>query len=463
MAPKNRVIIDTDPGIDDILALLLALSTPANDLEVLLISLVRGNVDVHSCLRNAVALFHTLEAELAFRHAHRDSLPSARFSQQSQSQSTAETPAKGTTGLGFDGITAYTPLIAIGADEPLQDPLESDFFHGRDGLAGIHASHPHLSPQGEWAALFREEAAVGERDDAVAEAARGETPTSNADAKGNGQGAYHSFAPSLRPAHEEILRLLRENEPGTISLIAIGPLTNFAVAAAQDPETFLRAKQVVVMGGTVGKHGNVTPVAEFNVYADPAAAARVFALSGPRPASVLPEPGYAGLKPYPEEGLGKQARVVMLGLDVTERHVLRRGLWEERVKRWKELGSPLAVWMSAFMGEMLDKMERLGEGPAIQLHDPMCVWYVLTEGVKEGWKASHERGWEDVRVECRSLWTRGMTVGDVRPRQRRNSDGERTYDHGNWLGGNSGNRIVRIVDSPGEDLPGQLIMDQLFG
>ncbi|ETN42859.1 uncharacterized protein HMPREF1541_02017 [Cyphellophora europaea CBS 101466] len=432
MAPKNRIIIDTDPGIDDILALLLALSSPAEELEVLLISLVRGNVDVHACLRNVVALFHTLEAECAFRKSH--SLP-----------------------LKLDGITAYKPLIAIGADEPLQDPRDSDFFHGRDGLGGIHTSHPHLSPRGEWQELFREEQSVGELDASVEGAAlRGDE---GAEARDHA----HSFVPSLRPAHEEILRLLRENEAGTITLIAIGPMTNFAIAAAEDPETFLRAKEVVIMGGTVAMHGNVTPVAEFNVYADPAAAARVFALSGPTPGSVLGEAlqGVGGLKPYPES-LSAQATVVMLGLDITERHLLKRGMWEERVKKWRDMGSPLAVWMGAFMGEMLAKMERLGEGAAVQLHDPMCVWYVLTREV-EGWRPSHERGWEDVRVECAAQWTRGMTVGDVRPRRRRNSDGERTYDHGNWLGARSGNRIVRIVDSPGDDLPAQRIMDQLFG
>lgn len=444
MPAKNRVIIDTDPGVDDILALLLALSTPSADLEVLLISLVNGNVDVHSCLRNVIALLHTLEAERTFRQSHKSSLP---------------TPIPPTT---FDGITAYKPIIAIGASEPLQDPLQSDFFHGRDGLAGIHASHPHLSPQGEWAELFQQQSAAGERDPAIESAAHGSDPTTT----GAVDDSTRSFIPSLRPAPEEILRLLRDNEADTISLIAIGPLTNFALAAAQDPVTFLRAKQVVVMGGTVGQHGNVTPVAEFNVYADPAAAARVFALSGPRPNSTLPSPGFAGLQPYPDEedgGLGgRQLRVVMLGLDVTERHVLHKDLWEAKVAPWRAAGSPLATWMGAFMGEMLAKMERIGEGPAIQLHDPMCVWYVLSRE-EAGWRASHERGWEDVRVECGAQWTRGMTVGDVRPRRRRNSDGERTYDHGNWLGAKSGNRVVRIVDSPGVEVPGRLILEQLFG
>lgn len=432
MAPKQRVIIDTDPGVDDVLAILYALAAKADDLEVVLISLTFGNVDVRSCLRNVVAIFHILEKELKWREEHGKP-------------------------LGFEGITKYKPIVAIGAEEPLQDRIESaDYFHGIDGLAGTHSSHPHFSPEENWKKLFEHPPANPDLTQLATEEVDLEEPT-------------ESFVPSLVPAHEEILRILKENEPDTITLISIGPLTNFALAAAEDPETFLRCKEVVTMGGTVDGIGNVTPVSEFNVYADPYAAARVYALSSPIPASTMPvategERSFH-LANYPAQ-LTRPLKLTLMSLDITEYHMLSRGLFTSHASSLTEQGSPLAQWMTAFMTPMLDKMERLhvgheGEGAALALHDPLCIWYVLSQDDAR-WKPS-SRSPEDIRIETQGQWTRGMTVGDKRARKRRNSDGEVPHDRGNWLGNRSGNRVFRMLESPGRDVAGKLLLETVLG
>ncbi|KIX04670.1 uncharacterized protein Z518_05540 [Rhinocladiella mackenziei CBS 650.93] len=432
MAPRNRIIVDTDPGVDDVLAMLLALASKAEDLEVILISLTFGNVDVRSCLRNVVAIFHILEKELKWRKEHGKP-------------------------IGFEGITKFKPIVAIGADGPLQDRIENaDYFHGIDGLAGTHTSHPHFSPEESWKTLFEEPPP----DSVITEQAKLEA---------NLQEPTQSFTPSLVPAHQEILRVLRENEPDTITLISIGPLTNFALAAAEDPETFLRCKEVVTMGGTVDGIGNVTPVSEFNVYADPYAAARVYALTSAIPSSTMPIPMEGEhsyhMPTYPPK-LSKQLKLTLMSLDITEFHMLSRGAFTAHASALAAQGSPLALWMTAFMTPMLDKMERLhlgheGDGAALALHDPLCIWYVLTQDDAR-WKVS-TRSPEDIRIETAGQWTRGMTIGDKRARRRRNSDGEVPHDRGNWLGNKSGNRVYRMLESPGREAAAPYLLETIFG
>jgi inosine-uridine nucleoside N-ribohydrolase len=122
--------------------------------------------------------------------------------------------------------------------------------------------------------------------------------------------------------------------------------------------------------------------------------------------------------------------------------------------------------MTAFMTPMLDKMERLhigheGEGAALALHDPLCIWYVLTQE-DDRWRPS-KRSPEDIRIETSGQWTRGMTVGDKRARKRRHSDGEVPHDRGNWLGNKSGNRVFRMLESPGRDVAGKYMLETIFG
>ena len=72
---------------------------------------------------------------------------------------------------------------------------------------------------------------------------------------------------------------------GEITLVAIGPLTNVAILAAESPELLPKIRQIVVMGGASRAGGNVTPAAEFNIFADPHAAARV--LDCGRPTTIV--------------------------------------------------------------------------------------------------------------------------------------------------------------------------------
>ncbi len=181
MTDPIPLLIDTDPGVDDALALLMAFNDPGH--RVLGLSIVAGNVGLAHTVRNALKL-----CEVA----------------------------------GQDGVPVFP-----GAEGPLVHPCEDAAdVHGADGF--------------------------------------GDTGYSPSPRQANSE---HAALAILRLSHEHAGRLL---------LVALGPLTNLALALRLDPTLPERVARLVVMGGAVTGHGNLTAAAEFNVGYDPEAAKVVF-------------------------------------------------------------------------------------------------------------------------------------------------------------------------------------------
>jgi len=177
----EKIIIDTDPGIDDAMAIFFALSS--TEIALLGLTTTFGNVSVDMATANALRLI-----EMTGR-----AIPVARGE--------------------------ATPLVQA----PLPFP---DFVHGADGFGNLNLP----SPKGHATDLS---------------------------------------------AAEFIVKTVLEN-PHEITLVAIGPLGNLASALALEPRIAKLVKKVVIMGGTILESGNVSPVAEANIYGDPHAADRVF-------------------------------------------------------------------------------------------------------------------------------------------------------------------------------------------
>jgi len=182
------VALDTDPGIDDALALMLALRSP--ELRVELITTVAGNVPVQVATANARRVLAMLA-------------PSA------------------------------WPVVAQGAGYPLRRPPHTaTAFHGDDGLGGVTALH-------------------------------------HADGS-----PYYPLPEQPAARRQAVQRLLQlvQHHGRDLTLIALGPLTNVARAIQLSPTTMQQLGRLVIMGGAIGVPGNVSPVAEFNIFVDPHAA-----------------------------------------------------------------------------------------------------------------------------------------------------------------------------------------------
>ncbi len=226
-------------------------------------------------------------------------------------------------------LGAQTPVHA-GAARPLQaEPVHAGHVHGATGLGGVELPQPQARVVSDDAVTF-----ILEETRRVADA----------------------------------------------WLVPIGPLTNIAMALQRDPELPERIAGISIMGGSATV-GNVTPSAEFNVWADPEAADIVFR-SG--------------------------ALIRMCGLNLT--HQLRTS--DDLIEELAFLGTPLGDFVGSMFGFLHDRMaELMGERRAA-LHDPCAVLAVTHPELLEFEPRS-------VRMELKGEYTRGMTVVDQRTTRRR--------------------------------------------
>ena len=158
-------------------------------------------------------------------------------------------------------------------------------------------------------------------------------------------------------------------------LVPLGPLTNIARAIERDSELVERIEGISLMGGSTDI-GNVTAVAEFNIWADPEAA---------------------------KIGMGSGAPIRMCGLNVT-----RQWLSDDTVAARLEEGELVKARVgAAILDDIHDRMEALGRGRQSALHDP-CAVLAVTHPALFQFEPRH------VTVETKGAYTRGMTVVDQR-------------------------------------------------
>ena len=288
-----RLLIDTDPGIDDALALLFALGAAGEAVEA--ISTVAGNVPVDQATVNALRILAVARPGTPLRVARGAAAPLAR------------------------------PLVTAGP------------VHGDDGLGNLGRL---AGPDGK----------LRYPDPAV--------------------------ELEMRDGADLILEMA-DRIGGDLVVVALGPLTNLALALARDRAVLSRVGRVVVMGGAVAVAGNVTPGAEFNFYVDPEAAAAVFE-SG-LPLDVVP-------------------------LDVTRQVVLGAADLERRLAASP---SPVARFVADFTEHGFAFGAERGDG-GIVLHDPLAMGVALDPRLV-GFEALH------VEIECAGRVTRGLSLADRRP------------------------------------------------
>ena len=277
----RRIIIDTDPGIDDAVAILLALASP-EELDVLGLIAVAGNLPLESTERNARRV-----GELA----------------------------------GRTDIPVYA-----GCARPMLGPLgTAERIHGETSRDPLLLPEPSMALQTQHGVDF-------------------------------------------------LIGTLRAAEADTITVCALGPLTNIAVALIKAPEIAGKINELVVMGGACFELGNVTPAAEFNIHTDPHAAAVVFA-SG--------------------------VSLTMIPLDVSHQVLTTPPRLATLSASGNRCGQAVAALLAEFEARRVDRFGERGRA----LHDPCVIAYLLRPELFDGREVN-------VEIETASPLTSGMTVAD---------------------------------------------------
>ncbi|WP_395323511.1 ribonucleoside hydrolase RihC [Levilactobacillus parabrevis] len=268
----TKIIMDTDPGIDDAAALTMAINDPSIDLK--LITTVAGNVTVNKTTINAQKIVRFFNAKIP---------------------------------------------VASGAEQPLfKDFEDAARIHGESGMPGYDFPTDLPKPLDKTA---------------------------------------------VEALHDEIMA---SDEP--ITLVPTGSYTNIALLFSEYPEVKSHIKEIVAMGGALGK-GNMTSAAEFNVFTDPDAAAIMYKSGVP---------------------------IVMVGLDITMKALLTHESIEE-LPQISETGKMLHD-IIVNDGDNSDK--------GIAMHDVNTIFYLLhPEAI------TTEDMWIDVQTDGPAI---GETVGDIR-------------------------------------------------
>jgi purine nucleosidase len=275
------IIIDTDPGLDDAVAIMLALASP-KELEVLGIVAVAGNLPLTQTERNARRV-----CELA----------------------------------GRADISVYA-----GCARPMLRPLATAaHIHGETARDRLLLPEPTMALQTQHGVDF-------------------------------------------------LIETLRIAEAGAITVCALGPLTNIAMALIKAPEVAGKVGELVIMGGACFELGNVTPAAEFNIHVDPHAAAIV--IDSGIPITIMP-------------------------LDVTHQLLTTA----PRLAALRALDTRCGRAVAALLASFERRRRSKFGTRATALHDPSVIAYLLNPTLFHGREVN-------VAIETQSPLTMGMTVVD---------------------------------------------------